>query len=252
MGPKKCIMDNAKKLVDRIRQEEIRPTPHWIFTMKNITGWLTFILGVVMGALAFSVILLAIQQTDFSMVSHLTHSWLELFLGLLPVIWLILVLVFLIMAMFSIRNSWKGYKFSLLRIMSICILMSVALGSLFFITGGSQRLENAFDLNVFNYESIEERKLQVWNRPDEGFLSGKIIDMDGQILHLEDFTGKRWQVFYPEAFIAPVLLLEAGESIKIIGDKQTANQFKAEEIRPWGGPGNRPGGRRLNQQGDGR
>ena len=61
--------------------------------------------------------------------------------------------------------------------------MSVALGTFFFLAGGSSRLEKAFATNVLNYESIEERKIQVWNQPKEGLLAGKITGYQ-MLLHL--------------------------------------------------------------------
>jgi len=33
--------------------------------------------------------------------------------------------------------------------------------------------------------------------------------------------------------------LEAGEKVKMIGKQQGDGRFRAEEIRPWGGPGMR-------------
>lgn len=236
-------MDNAKKIIDRIRQDEITPTPRWIFTWKNGLIWLGFLLAVILGALAFSVILLAVQQTDFNIISHLSHTKLELFLGLLPFIWLIMVIVFLGLAILNIRNTRKGYKFSPFRQVSISLLISISLGTLFFLAGGSQQLERAFDIGIKNYASIEERKIKMWNLPKEGYLSGQIIQSDSQIIKLRDFDNRDWEVTYPEAFIAPILRLENGEQIKLIGKMTSENTFTAIEIRPWGGRSQRGAGR---------
>ncbi|MBK8504678.1 MAG: hypothetical protein IPL46_22195 [Saprospiraceae bacterium] len=240
-------MENINKILDRIKKDAIRPTPRWLFTLKNAAIWTGFLMAVLLGALAFSVILLAVQQTDFTITSHLSHTKLELFLGLLPIIWLVLLLFFLAIAIASIRSSWRGYKFSILRLLTICVFMSISLGTLFFIAGGSQRLENAFALNVLTYESIEERKIQVWSNPAEGYLSGKIIGVNDQTLILEDFNKDHWEVNYSKAFIAPIIILEPTEKVKIIGKMSGDKKFNAEEIRPWGGPENRNGLNRFRQ-----
>ena len=193
-------MENANKILDRIKKEEIKPIPGWFFSLRNAAIWLGFLIAVVLGALAFSIVLLAIQQTDFKITSHLTHTKLELFLGLLPIIWLILLVLFLGIAMISIQSSWRGYKFSILRLVTICTLMSISLGTLFFIAGGSQKLENAFALNVLTYKSIEERKIQVWSNPAEGYLSGEITKVNDQTFILEDFNKAQWQVTYTQGF----------------------------------------------------
>ncbi len=228
-------MDNSKKLLDRIKTEEIHPTPKWVFSTTNFLIWSGFLLFVLFGAIAFSVILFAVQQTDFNIISHISHSKLELLLGLLPMIWLVLVLVFLGLAILSIRNSKKGYKFSVFKLVTISVMISMALGTLFFIAGGSSRLEQVFSVTIPGYESIEERKIQIWNNPKEGYLSGTINTVDEAVIVIKDFNGKRWEINHRDAFIAPILMLESGEKIKIVGHQEGANTFDADEIRPWGG-----------------
>jgi Trk-type K+ transport system membrane component len=61
-----------------------------------------------LGAVAFSVILFCIQQTEFDLVSHLSHSRLEFFLGLLPFFWIVSLILFLVVAMTSFKHSGKG------------------------------------------------------------------------------------------------------------------------------------------------
>lgn len=228
-------MDNASKIIERIREEEIKPTPKWFFWLKNSLIWISFLLAVIMGALAFSVILLAIQQTDFSIGSHIYHSKIEMLLGILPFIWLIFVIVFLGVAITSIRNSRRGYKFSAFKMVSISILLSVAIGTLFFLGGGSDQLEKAFELNVLSYKSIDERKAMVWSQPTAGYLAGKIIRNGDSNFVLEDFDKNEWNIEYEGAFIARIVLLEPGETVKILGKMTGQHEFRAEEIRPWGG-----------------
>lgn len=231
-------MDASKKLIDRIKEQNIQPAPRWHFTLKNSLLLAGFVLAVLLGGLAFSIVLFAIQQTDFSVMSHLSHSPLELFLGLLPVLWITLLILSLLAAMYSIRHSKKGYKFSAFRQMAFSVALSILLGTLFFITGGAQRLEHAFEINIELYESINEKKIQLWVRPEEGQLAGKITAMEENSMELTDFYGNSWKIrFSDNTFIPPVVLMERGELIKLIGTKTGQGEFSAEEIRPWQGPG---------------
>jgi len=239
-------MDRSKKLIEKIKKEDIKPLPRWRFTLRNtliITG---FIIAVLLGGLAFSIVLFAIQQTDFNLVSHLSHSALELFLGILPIVWIVLLIVALLLAMYGIRHSRRGYKFTLARQLGFSVALSILLGTLFFITGGAQRLERAFDVHLSIYESINEKKINLWMHPEEGRLAGRIEQVRNGMLQLTDFNGKSWRVEYDEStFIPPVVLLEIGEQVKLLGEKLNGNRFDAKEIRPWEGPGRRgqgPGG----------
>lgn len=228
-------MERSKKIIEKIRKENIKPIPKWYFLVPNILIWLVFILLVFVGAAAFSVILLSIQQTDFDLVSHIPHSRMEWILGLLPFFWIFLLFIFLVAAIFTFKKSKKGYKFSWPRLFGLSTAASIFLGILFFIGGGSHWLENTFAQQVSFYQSIQEKKQRIWLRPEEGFLSGKIENVDSVSFDLIDFNTKRWQVDYREAFIPPRVLLEKGESVKLIGEITQEHKFYAKEVRPWEG-----------------
>ena len=230
-------MKPSEKLIQAIKEQEIKPVPRWRFTLKNSLLLGAFLLAVLLGALAFSVVLFAVQQTDFSVVSHLTHSRLELFLGLLPFFWIIMLIIFLVAAIYSIQYSPKGYKFTTAKLVGYSAALSILLGTLFFITGGAQRLEHAFALNVSLYESVQEKKVQLWSMPEDGYLSGRIEEVGMGTIQLKDFQGKLWTVHHESAFMPPSVLLEHGEQIKLMGEMTGKGEFSAQEIRPWGGFG---------------
>ena len=63
-------MEKVNKIIGSIKQDKIEPTPKWYFLWKNRLFWLGFILFIILGAVAFSVIMLALQQSDFIIVDH--------------------------------------------------------------------------------------------------------------------------------------------------------------------------------------
>jgi hypothetical protein len=228
-------MDNAEKIIEMIREKEMKPKARWRFTTKNSLSWATFIIAVLFGAMAFSVILFAIQQSDFSLIAHMSHSIFEFMLGLIPLIWIIFLIIFLVMAIFSIKNSRKGYKFTSLSLAGFCAALSILAGTLFFISGGASWLENAFATTVRQYDSIEERKTKVWTMPEDGYLSGIILSVGDTTFEMEDFNGKSWTIEFREADIVPSISIVDGEKIKMTGNMTSDDAFKADKIRPWGG-----------------
>jgi hypothetical protein len=228
-------MDNSEKLINKIREGNVRPLPRWRFIIKEALSWLIFSIAAAFGAVAFSVILFAMQQVDFNLLRHISHSGIELVLALMPVFWIVSLVIFLVAAIISIRNSRKGYKFTSPALLGICTALSILLGTLFFITGGGKWLENAFDTNISFYESINDRKVKLWSVPDEGFLSGTIVKVVGDSMILEDFSGKKWSIDIKNIDVVPSVKLESGEQIKIIGKMISGITFQAEKIRPWGG-----------------
>jgi hypothetical protein len=147
------------------------------------------------------------------------------------------VVAFFLVSILGIRYSWKGYKLPLLKQVGWSIGLSITIGTLFFIAGGGGWLDSTFGKALGAYESIEERKMQVWSNPEEGYHSGIIQDVIGESLTMKDFNEKIWTVDISDAWIAPPVLLESGERIKLLGEKQGSSDFRADEIRPWGGGG---------------
>lgn len=240
-------MENSDKLIEKIKAQQVRPLPRWRYVFKDTSLWIVFILCAFFGSLAFSVILFAIQQVDFDLIGHMSHSRFELLLGLVPFFWIIAVVILLVLAIFSIKNSKKGYKFTSLSLIGFSAAFSVLLGTLFFISGGGNWLENAFATKVQTYESVQERKVQVWSVPEDGFLSGTIINTGDSTFEIRDFNGKSWTIDYKGADIVPAVSIEDGEKIKIMGKITSADHFTAEMIRPWGGFQHRfHGGRKNN------
>ena len=230
-------MKGSEKLIQTIQERDIRQVPKSWFVLRKVLIWSAFSVSVLLGAAAFSVILFCIQQTDFNLIAHLRHSRLELFLGLLPFFWLFTLAAFLVFAMFRLKHTPRGYKFSASRLVTYNASLSVVLGALFFLAGAGRRLEQTFDIRIDLYESMQEKKVRIWSMPEQGFLSGSIISVADSTFLMRDFQGNQWLVNYGKAFIPPVISLETGEQIKLIGKAIDRQKFNAEEIRPWGGPG---------------
>lgn len=239
-------MHNSDKLLEKITEQDLRPAPRWRYLFKDAAMWILFIISAIFGALAFSVILYAIQQVDFNLVSHMSHSGFELMLSLVPLVWIICLIPCLIMIIISIKNSRKGYKFHALTVLGLGTALSMLIGTLFFITGGGKWLDHVYAQKSTGYNSIEERKISVWSNPEEGTLSGKIISATETEFELEDFSGKLWTVDYKEADIVPAVQIMEGEKIKMTGTMRSEKSFQANIIRPWGGFQHRYHGGRKN------
>lgn len=232
-------MKRSEKLIQTIRERDIKPAPRIYFVLKSAAVWGGFALAVALGAVAFSVILFSIQQTDFDLLGHLSHSRLEFVLVMLPFFWIASLFVFLLIAMSTYKHSGKGYKLTTGRLAGYSAALSILLGTGVFLAGGGRALEQAFGLRVSIYESMQEKKVKIWSMPAQGYLSGDIITASDTTFTLRDFKGKIWTIEYPGAFVAPVVALEPGEKVKMIGKQVHDDLFRADEIRPWGGPGMR-------------
>ena len=225
-------MKNSQKLLEKIQSEKVSQRSRELFILRNIFFWTLFVFSIIVGGLSFSVILFAFNQTDFDLLSHVPNSKIELFLGLLPFFWIISCLVFLLISIFGIRHTKTGYRYSPLLVFSSSIILSIMLGTTFFLSGGAEKMERVFSENVSVYKSLEERKISRWSRPEDGFLSGTIIEKDETII-VKDWNGRKWEVGFENAIIKGRISLEKNEKIKIIGEISKDNIFIATQIGPW-------------------
>ena len=241
-------MKSSSSIVDRIREKKVRQIPKWLFTLKYILNWVFYAVCILLGGAAFSVILFSVQQTDFYLIDHLSHSNWELILGLLPFFWIIILLIFLVLAYIVVRRSKRGYKFNWLLLLGLSTAASILLGTIFFIGGGAYKLESLFIENVKNYQSVHDNKLRLWMQPENGLLAGTVNSVNENTLILDDFYGYIWKVDYGNAIIPQSLDLSAGQKIKLIGRISSPDFFIATEIRPWNGNFSRPNSQRKGLQ----
>lgn len=238
-------MESAERLINKIKDQQIKPKPRWNFTYRNMLMWMLMLLSVLAGALAFSIILFAVQQIDFDLIAHMSHSRFEWWLGLLPFIWIISLIIFTAIAVYGLKYTRKGYKYSLKTLIALNITFSILAGSLFFIGGGAAWLEHAFASRVNSYESVNAKKVKMWSVPEEGNLSGYITEVHDTYMVIKDFNEKVWTIDISDANISQMVKLEIDELVKIMGEMTAENKFSAIQVRPWGGFGQ---GRNGNPQ----
>jgi len=225
-------MKNSQKLLEKIQSEKIAQKPRKQFVLKNIFFWTLFAFSIVIGGLSFSVILFAFNQTDFDLLSHVPNSKIELFLGLLPFFWIISCFIFLLISIFGIRHTKTGYRYSPLLVFSSSIILSIILGTTLFLFGGAEKMERIFSETVPVYKSLEERKVSRWSRPEDGFLSGIIIEKN-ETITIIDWDEKEWKVDFKNATIRGRILLKKDEEVKMVGTMSENNIFVATRIGPW-------------------
>lgn len=81
-------------------------------------------------------------------------------------------------------------------------------------------------------------RYKVWNRPDEGFIAGKILSVEeetSESLKMEDLSQNRWEVDISNARIRRAVILEEGQEIKVRGSALDESTFEASDILPWEG-----------------
>ncbi|MBK6364819.1 MAG: hypothetical protein IPF52_15585 [Saprospiraceae bacterium] len=195
-------MDNANKIINRIKENNLQPQPEWKYIFSKQQKKLTFYFYC-FGWNFFSVILFAISENGFDLLQHFRHSRIESFLVVLPLLWLASHTLFLAVSVFSVLNTGRAYKYSMGKWMMVSAALSMTIGTLFFITGGAKWLEKKFETHIESYESILEKKTRIWSQPELGTLSGEIVKIQNNTLLLKDWTNKVWEYLFPNLLLLP-------------------------------------------------
>lgn len=230
-------MKNSQKMLEKIHSRKVVQKSRLGFVLKNSFFWIIFSLSVIVGTISFSIIIFAFSQSEYDIISHISHSRIEFIMGFLPLFWIIFCIIFLLISFFGIRYTKTGYRYPVFIIFSSSFIFSLIFGVVLFFSGGAEKIELIFSKNVSMYKSIEEKKIMFWSMPKNGFLSGIINNKIGDIIFVKGFNGNNWQIKYNDAVVRGKIELEKGDIIKIIG-KLENNIFIAKEIRPWKGQGN--------------
>jgi hypothetical protein len=228
------MSDLIKNIIGKIKKEEIKPTPRWIFLLKRSVIIGLFILSILLGSIAVSIIFYQIHDADWDIYSKMDNNLLSFAVTALPYFWIILMIGFLALAYYNFHHTKTGYRHGVFAVCGLSIFISVILGTIIHVSGLSENIEDVFHC-IPNYENLHYGKKILWQRPEKGFLSGTILQLnDDKMIIIKDFNRHAWQIdidtlppmMPPHEFFAQ-------ERIKIIGDMLGPDEFRARMVSPW-------------------
>lgn len=227
----------SKKVLTKIKKEEIKPVSRLSFLLKNSSIWTLFGISIIFGSVGFSIVLFMLERTDISAFLSSVNSPIKLIFISIPLLWVSLTTLSLMLGYINFRNTKRGYRFEFIKVFLLNILSVVLLGSLLHLAGVSFIFNTLFEKNIPFYTQVADSRYAVWNRPQEGFLAGKIarIEEEGENMLIISLDNEEYTVLYSEARIRPLVNIEVGEIIKVRGELVGKRSFKASDIMPWDG-----------------
>lgn len=225
------ISDNVFKTIE---EKNIQPTARWKFVIKNTVAWLLGIIAVVIGTIGVSALLHIIRDDDWSVYQYTGKSFFEYVITIFPYFWLIVFFLFVFLAYLIISRTKTGYRYTAVVFFGVTLLISILLGSVLFVFGAGEYVDDALLQNVGVYAALPHNKTEIWNRPTIGLLSGTITRIfDNDEFILTDFTNQEWIIIDDAATWQNESLRNIGEKIKLLGAYENDGVFIAAEARPW-------------------
>ncbi len=224
----------SDKVLEALKEKHINPKPKWHFVLRDMIMWCLFGFILAIGALAISVMLFILTDSDWGVYRYLHRSPLEHALLSLPYIWIVIVLLLIALSILYFGHTKKGYQHKLATIVLTNIGASVLLGTLFFYSGLGSTFNELFSKNITGYKHLLPQHQINWTNPQNGILAGQVYQnqLPAQLIII-DFADNRWTIvtnglpFHHEALLRP------STTIKLFGTQVSTSTFKAVQIKPW-------------------
>ncbi len=233
-----------QKINKEIQDKDLKPTPRFIFQAKNLALWIPGILSIIIGALAVSSLIFGIDHGGLRYASYLDTSFFVTMLQMLPYVWIIVSVVFGVIAIRFLRITRHGYKYQVATLILASLLFSIVLGGIGYVVGVGQYIDTKLE-QISPRISVLGQQQAVWNNPELGRLAGTVRKVHDEFFTVKDLSGDTWLVTLDEVFGKDTVIFNAlvdrNNKVRVLGyiDTEINQTFHACFITPLFEP--RPG-----------
>ncbi len=225
----------VQSVLNRIKKEDIKPKSRLSFLIKNYSIWFFGVLSLLVGSLAFSVLIYMEKNNDWQFYKRFNDSLVKFIFTTLSYFWLIAFIIFIVIAYYNLKHTKKGYKHTMSLVISGSLTLTMVLGIVFYNLGISKLIDDELAERTSIYPRFINPRVNMWMQPEKGMLTGAVFYIqDPEVFVLKDLRGKDWNVNYNQAVIFPEVQLVEGEKINLLGKQLGQMLFEAERIVPVG------------------
>ena len=222
-----------ENILDKIKNEDIKPISKSYFSWKNRWFWFVLIITIIVIWITFSFFV-----NDFKeLLSFWAKRGNSIFF--LPnIFWLVVMAILIFIWIKEFRKTKYGYKTSLTILILYITIVSSVIWLVFIYSPHSRTIHrNLVEALPFLSKYIYNES--AWNQPKEGRLIWTIkeINKDNIILTSIDWTD--WTIDTKSAFYWKYVVLKVWEKIRVLWVLSQENTFEATKFMPyfgmWGG-----------------
>ena len=229
---KKQLSENIIGIID---ERNLTPIPHWHFLLKRSVFWTIVGFAVLLGGLAVSIIIFVYVDHDTEGMIYLNQNLVDNILITIPYFWLVSLALLIALTHISIRHTKGGYRYGVLRVAAIALIVSLALGFVFDEFDVGKNINESLNESIPYYNSLVYTSADEWSQPEKGLLGGTVLTVaDANGVSIRDFRKKEWYINF-QGFDAEDISLvpKPGERLKVVGKDLGNNTFQAEQVFPW-------------------
>ena len=225
-------------LLKRIDDEQVTPRSRMFFKSRECFIWSLWLLSVLVGALAVGISLFVVTRRQYELYEATHSNWFTFLVDVLPFVWIIIFGIMSYLAVYNLRSTKKGYRYSVPTILASSIVLSFAGGSALQYFGLGYSIDSLLGQQMSMYMSQDKVEVALWQAPQDGRLIGQRINpafMGTSTLLFEDSNGTQWLLQTQELFPADAALLVTNKTVRVLGKVMDSekNRFHACGVFPW-------------------
>ena len=227
----------TRQTVEKIKAEKIIPIASWRFWIADVAPWIGVILSALLAGTVTAFALHVVREIDWGAYRQAGQSWSTAILSSTPFLWVGFLVIFLIVAIALLRQTKHGYRYTWPWIFGIFLLTSSSVGFTMQASSYDDPVESFFLRSIPQYEAFQKEHVpsveKQWSHPEGGLLGGHILKVSDQTLQIEDLNKKQWTINTADVAGGEDGTFQVDDQIKVIGEEETHDTFKAQEIKPW-------------------
>ncbi len=228
----------GKDILNKIKKEDIKQIPKYIFTIKHILIWLFLGISIFIWALSLSINFEYLYNADWFLFHKL--SVIKIVFTFLPIFWLLFLLIASFLSYYYFKHTEKWYKYSFIKITWINIILSIIFWIFIYLLWINHFIEWKIENLIPKYRWVlvkdrDTRAIKIWQNEKSGLIIWRITKVNNENnLDFIDYNKKKWIILLSKKTdIKWRINLKSWERIKIIWEIKSDNIFNASQIRPF-------------------
>lgn len=224
----------------QIEERNVQPRSRWFFLCKEYSTWLFWSISVLVGAVSVAVSIFVLSHRQYALYEATHDNFWTFMVEVLPYMWFVLFGLMAGAAWFNFRQTKRGYKQSLWKVIIGSVSLSVLGGFVLQSYGLGYQTDKMLGDRMDTYMSQDKMERKLWQAPQEGRLLGQqIVAVDavatGTRIVFKDEQGHEWDMQIVDLFDRDKELLRSQRRVRVLGSTTDAisRQFHACGVFPW-------------------
>ena len=207
-------------VMSRIECGEVCPRSRRFFQTRECAVWFLWAVSVVVGALAVAVTFFVFTHRQYALYEATHDTFFTFMVDVLPLLWIFVFGVMVLVAVYNLRHTKRGYKYPLWQIFGSSMVLSLAGGAALHLLGLGYTTDHMLGQKMDMYNSQDKIEQKMWQDPEEGRLLGRFdgpLPAPSTLVVFNDIKGQEWQVNIDELSADERELIERNETVRLLG-----------------------------------